>query len=250
MVYLFIIVGLFFGSFYYVVGDRLSKDESLISPGSHCESCNKSLVWYELIPVISFIILRGKCSKCGTKLGISYLLVEILTGLLFGLSYMMSNNIYDLIVLITISSLLVITYISDFKYLYILDIPLILSYIIILSSNFIINGYKEFLLALWSALILFIIMYLIKFVGDKVFKRESLGFGDVKLACLFGMTLGFQLSFVALIIASLLTLPFAIYFVKKSNDVEVPYGPFLITGVYVVYMFNDVIWSFLNNLFI
>ncbi len=250
MVYLFGIFGLFFGSFFHVVGDRLSRGESIVKPGSHCEGCDKPLSWYELIPVFSYVFLRGKCSKCGYKLSISYVLIELLTGFLFGLSYYMSNSLEGLIIYLVISSILVITYVSDFKYLYILDIPLVLGIVTILITKLVLSGVEEFLFSILVGVVLFLVMYLIKFVGDRVFKRESLGFGDVKLAFLFGVVLGFQLSFVALIIGSLLTLPFAIYFIHTKLESEVPFGPFLITAVYITFMFGNQIMEVLNNLFI
>ena len=87
MVYLFI-VGLFFGSFFNCIANRLSKNESIIRPASHCENCKHELAWYELIPVFSYLFLKGKCKKCHTKLSIWYPLTEIATGLLFALSYL------------------------------------------------------------------------------------------------------------------------------------------------------------------
>ena len=86
--YIFLfIVGIIFGSFYNVVADRLPNNESIIKPRSHCPNCNHVLKWYELIPLISFIIQRGKCRKCYYKMSIWYFLSELLTGLLFCLSY-------------------------------------------------------------------------------------------------------------------------------------------------------------------
>ena len=86
IVYMFII-GAVLGSFYMVVGDRLSNNESIVVPRSHCSKCNHILSWYELIPIVSYIIQRGKCKNCHTKLSISYMLIEILSGILFALSY-------------------------------------------------------------------------------------------------------------------------------------------------------------------
>ena len=80
------IIGTFFGSFYCCIANRLSKNESIIRPGSHCENCNHRLTWYELIPVFSYIFLGGKCSKCKIKLSKEYLIAELATGLLFALS--------------------------------------------------------------------------------------------------------------------------------------------------------------------
>ena len=75
------------GSFYHVVATRLSNDESILFPGSHCPKCNHKLKWYENIPIISYLKLKGKCSSCKSKIPISYLIVEIITGALFSVCF-------------------------------------------------------------------------------------------------------------------------------------------------------------------
>lgn len=82
-------------------------------------------------------------------------------------------------------------------------------------------------------------MYLVKLFGDKAFKRESLGGGDIKLAFFIGCTLGLRLAFVSLIIASFLALPYASYYVVNKQEREIPFGPFLITGVLITFMLSN-----------
>ena len=77
---LFFIIGVVMGSFFHVVATRLSNDESIMTPGSHCPRCNHFLKWYENIPVISYILQMGKCKSCNSKIPISYLVVEVITG--------------------------------------------------------------------------------------------------------------------------------------------------------------------------
>ena len=88
---LMFIIGTIFGSFYNVVGFRIPKNESIIFPPSHCPKCNKRLKTLELIPIISFIMQKGKCKNCNQKIGIFYPIFELITGLLF----MISLRIYD-----------------------------------------------------------------------------------------------------------------------------------------------------------
>ena len=83
------ILGLLLGSFYNVVGIRLLKNESIISPRSHCRKCNHQLSWYENIPIISFVFLLGKCKKCKKPISFIYPAMELLTGILFLLSYLL-----------------------------------------------------------------------------------------------------------------------------------------------------------------
>ena len=93
----FFILGLVFGSFYNVVGLRLGAGESLIKPRSHCTKCNHVLRFYELIPVISYVVLRGKCKKCKQKISIMYPLIELFTAVLFALSYYVYGFSFELI---------------------------------------------------------------------------------------------------------------------------------------------------------
>lgn len=238
IVYMFII-GAVLGSFYMVVGDRLPNNESIVTPRSHCSKCNHILSWYELIPIVSYIIQRGKCKNCHTKLSISYMLIEILSGTLFALSYYLYGFNYEFFMSIIISSLLIIIYVSDFKYLIINDEPLIIAITLSIITNFVFLGTIKGLYLIISGLVMFIFMYLVKLFGDKAFKRESLGGGDIKLAFFIGCTLGLRLAFVSLIIASFLALPYASYYVVKKQEREIPFGPFLITGVLITFMLSN-----------
>ena len=102
------------------------------------------------------------------------------------------------------------------------------------------------LLSLASGFIIFGFMYLIKIIGDKVMKRESLGGGDIKLSFFIGVTLGVQLSFVALVVGSLLAFPYAFYIIFKNKVREIPYGPFLIAGTMLVFYLQNFISAFLK----
>ena len=141
--------------------------------------------------------------------------------------------------LIIISSLLIIIYVSDFKYLIINDEPLIIAITLSIITNFVFLGTIKGLYLIISGLVMFIFMYLVKLFGDKAFKRESLGGGDIKLAFFIGCTLGLRLAFVSLIIASFLALPYASYYVVKKQEREIPFGPFLITGVLITFMLSN-----------
>ena len=169
------IIGIFLGSFFDCIANRLSRGESIIKPGSHCENCKHKLSWYELIPVFSFIFQGGRCKKCKIKLPFEYILVEILTGLLFSLSYIRYGITYETLEMIIISSLVIVTIISDLKYMVILDEVLIPSGILLLIIRFLNVGLHDTLFSLLYGVILFIVLLFIKVVGDKAFKRESLG---------------------------------------------------------------------------
>lgn len=245
LLYLFLI-GLVMGSFFTVIGIRGPLNESFINSRSHCDNCKKTLKWYELLPIISWIIQGGRCNKCHSKIPVTYPIIELLTGFLFALSYYLYGISYEFFAMIVISSLLIIILVSDFKYLVILDAPLFISCILILVLKWYYFGLKTFIFSLLSGLILFLFMFLIKLIGDKVFKRESLGGGDIKLAVFFGFTLGIRLSFMSLVLGSFLAFPYALYFVIKSKEKEIPFGPFLMIGMLVIFLLQSLITDFIN----
>ena len=250
MVILFVIIGIILASFYGVVGYRLSNSESIVNPPSHCEKCNKRLKWYDLIPVFSYIILRGKCRYCGKKLSILYLLTEIISGILFGIGYYIYGLNYELLLYLIIVSLMIIIFISDFNYLVILDSPTIIAIILTIIIKFIIFGFNTTIHYILTGIILFVFMYIIKIIGDHAFKRESLGGGDIKLALFIGLILGLKLSLVTVVLASFIALPYSLIYVIKKQDKEVPFGPFLIMATLICFVFSDPINSLLNLLFV
>lgn len=245
------ILGTIFASFIHVYVTRLLKGESIVSPRSHCTNCNHTLNWYELIPIVSYIIQRGRCRKCNAKIGIDSILVEIITGLLFVLTYCVYGFTYKtilgfILVLITISICL-----SDFKEMIILDstllVGVILIYIIIFLDLGLWKGiYKSFLYGIFA----FVLMFIIKILGDAIFKRDSLGGGDIKLSFLMGSVLPYNLFLVSLVIGSMSALPYAlgISISKKTN--EVAFGPFLAIGLLVTFLFQNQILEVLNLLLI
>lgn len=246
-IYIFII-GTIMGSFFNVVAHRLSNNESIIKPGSHCESCQHLLKWYELIPIISFLIQGGRCRQCHTKLSWWYPLIEIITGLFYLYSYLYFGLSPDFFISLVISSVLVITCITDFNYLIILDEPLVIGSIFIIIITLITSGLVATLIAILSGLLLFFFMLLVKILGDKAFKRESLGGGDIKLSFFIGLSLGYKLAFVNLVLASILTLPIAFYYLVKYKDREVPFGPFLIISNFIIFIFASPILEFIDYL--
>lgn len=248
IIYLFII-GLFFGSFYNVVAERLSNNKSIIIPGSHCENCNHRLAWYELIPVFSFIFLGGKCRKCKTHISIQYPLMEILTGCFFALSYYIFGLSYETLISLVVVSVVIITFASDCKYMIILDEVIIIGTVLICLIYLFAYGHELILKSLLRGLILFVIFLAIKLIGDKAFKQESLGWGDVKLSFFSGVVLGIKLGVIYIFVAAFLALPYAIFVsITKKNSV-IPFGPFLVISLLLIYWNSDFVITLVNYLF-
>jgi len=238
------IIGAVLGSFYLVIGTRLPLKENVITGRSRCDHCKTELKWYELIPIISYIIQLGKCRKCGKKISMEHLLIEIATGLLFFVGYLYFGLSIKFGIYLIIISVALTIFVSDFKYMIILDSPLVIGSILIIILRYFEIGLKGTIYSCLYGLALFLVMYFIKFIGDKIYKRESLGGGDIKLCFLIGLTLGypgvgFRLSLISLIFSAFLALPYAMLSVYLNKKNELPFGPFLISSMIIMFVFIE-----------
>lgn len=223
----FFIFGSIMGSFYHVVATRMSNDESIVRPGSHCPKCNHYLKWYENIPIISYIILKGKCKNCQSKIPISYLIVEIVTGLLFSVCYHSFGLSVDLLVALVFVSSLITVIVSDIEYMIILDEVLMFASLLIVIIYVFGCGLEQTAYHIYGGIGAFLAMYTIKILGDKAFKKESLGGGDIKLMFLFGLVLGFPMSICTIFLATFIAFPIALIILFSNKENIIPFGPFL-----------------------
>lgn len=234
IIVLFFIVGIIFGSFYNVVGYRIPKGESLLYPASHCTKCNHRLGPLELIPVFSFILLGGKCKKCKEKISWFYPLFEFSSGILFSLSYLKYGFSLECLLSIVFISMLLIIIISDYQTMTIPDSILIFfSFLIIIIKYFMI-GFNGLGYSILDSIISFTFMLLLKLFGDFLFKRESMGGGDIKLLAVFGLVLGFEMSIVSVFIAAIIAFPISLILLKRNSSHEIPFGPFLAIAAIII----------------
>lgn len=214
-----------------------------------CNNCNSKYRWYELIPIISYFVNKGKCKYCNNKLSWWYVVLEMISGILFSLGYIKYNFSYEMLIFDLLIVLLVIIFVSDFNYFIILDSPLIIFGTLVLILKYIFFGFEAFLISLCSGFLIFIFMMIVKYLGDKAFKQESIGGGDIKLAMFFGFVLEIRLSILALVVGSFLAFPYAIYCSISDKQKEIPFGPFLVMGLVIVFMFMEPLKYFLNIIF-
>lgn len=233
---LFFILGTVMGSFYHVVGTRLSENGSIIKPRrSYCPSCGHILKWYELIPIFSYLIQRGKCRKCHSSIPFLYLFIELASGLLYGISYYSFGFSYSLIISLSIVSLLMIVLVSDLNYMMIPDEVTIVFSVVIAITNFFLYGVEGGFVRLASGVIMFLIMYGLMLMGNFIFQKESLGGGDIKLMFIVGLVVHPFLGLFVIFLASFIALPvsLALYFTQKEK--MIPFGPFLVAALAFVY---------------
>lgn len=246
---IFFIIGLFFGSFYTVIGLRCPKHENFISNRSYCDECKHTLSFLDMIPILSYLFLRGKCRYCNKKIDPLSTYMEFFTGVLFSLSYSIFGLSYELAIALGIVSMLIIISVSDISY-YIIPDEILLFFIgyflifLVLS-----NGVMATLTNIMSGAIMFAIMYTIMLLGNFMFKKESLGGGDIKLMFVIGLILSPLPSLFVIFLGSLIALPISIIIVKKKNNRLIPFGPFLIIAFLFIYFTKidtNMILSFLN----
>lgn len=243
------LIGACLGSFYLVIGKRLPIGENVINDRSKCDECHHSLAWYDLIPILSYLSLRGKCRYCHKKIDYLNLIMELATGSLFVFGYCYFKVGYDMYIFLIAVSLLLIIYVSDFSYYIISDSPLVVASVLVIILDIYYKGWSFTGIKLLCAIGLFLVMLGVGKFGNMLFKRESLGGGDIKLAFVMGLILGFRLGLVALILSAFLALPYSYAFLMLKKNNEVPYGPFLAASLLVVSMFAEKFLNLLNAIF-
>ena len=242
------IFGLILGSFYTVVGERLPENKSIVTPPSHCPNCGHRLNFYELIPVFSFIFLKGKCLKCKSKIPVLSTLMEILTATLFLIAYIKFGICIEFFVACIFISMLVIVIVSDIRYMLICDEVLIIGSILIFILRVIDIGIKDSLLYVLYGIICFVVMFIIKTLGDLIFKKESMGGGDIKLMFCFGLVMGVASSITSIFLASFIGLPISLLMIRKNTNHEIPFGPYLSIAALILYLSQIDVVNILINM--
>lgn len=243
------IFGLFFGSFYNVIGLRLPQKKSIVFPGSHCPKCKHVLKWYELIPVISYIFLGGKCKKCKKDISPIYPFIELATGLLFSSSYLIFGLQIELIFSLIFVSFLMIIIVTDIKYMVIPDTVMIVGLILLIIVRFFIDTPYEVGISILNGIGAFTIMYLIKLTGDLMYKKETMGGGDIKLMTIIGFVLGIPLGVITIFLASLIAFPVAITLLITKKTNILPFGPFLAIASLILFLTQLNLEDILNILY-
>lgn len=247
IILLFFVIGTIFGSFYNVVGYRVPKGESLLYPSSHCTKCNNKLGPFELVPIFSFLLLGGKCKKCKSKISWFYPLFEFFCGVLFALSYVVFGFSFDCLLSIVFISMLLIIIISDYQTMIIPDSILIFFSALIIIIKLFMSDFNAVGVSILHGIGSFLFMLLLKLFGDFLFKKDSMGGGDIKLLGVFGLMFGFPMSIISVFLAAIIGLPIALVLLKQKSNHEIPFGPFLsISAILIVLLKLD--WELLLNI--
>ena len=231
MIYFWLIIGAVIGSFLNVCIHRLPREESIVFPPSHCPACGQKLTPLDLVPIISFLWLRGRCRYCGAPITWRYPLVEGLTALGFAFAWSLSaSDPVTFFVLAAFISALIVIFFIDLEHLVIPDAVSLIGLII----GLLYNSYEgHFFPALAGVLLGYALLYTIGFLGKLFYRKEIMGEGDLLLAAFIGAYIGWAGILLAIGLAYLLAalviiVLLALRKVKMEN--YIPFGPALAAG--------------------
>jgi leader peptidase (prepilin peptidase) / N-methyltransferase len=251
------IIGAAIGSFLNVCVDRLPANKSLVSPPSHCDGCGKRLSALELIPIFSYIVLRGRCRKCHTKIPLRVLWVELGTGLLTAFLFWYEGMTLDFAFIAFYSYIFIVIGLIDLKHQLILGIvifPAILAALIIapffikshmMHESIIDHGIVNALIGAGAGAGFILVPYLVT-------RGRGMGFGDVELAVLIGLATGFGEVFVAIlggvILGGLVAIALLVFRIKKRKE-AIPFGPFLSLATIITLIWGTTILNWYVGIF-
>jgi len=238
------IFGLIFGSFLNMLIYRLPLGISLINPKrSICPNCNNTIKWYENIPVISYIFLKGKCANCKENISVVYPVVELITALVTTvLFYKFGFTISFIMNLILFYSLIVLSFI-DLQYKAVPDYLLLFSLVFAMFIDEF-SFYGCFIFAGGFVLLDFFITFYIQNIKARFTKNDilqtqkALGEGDIPIVAIIGGILGIKLALVAVFLSAIFAILPAIYYAIKKDEIQTPFIPFLTLGFFVVYILD------------
>lgn len=248
------IMGSIFGSFYNVCIYRIPEKISVAKPPSHCYNCNTRLKPLDLVPILSWTFLKGKCRYCGQKISPRYALVELLTGILFATIYIsFGYNIETIYYMFLVSLLIIITFID-------LDHYIIPDSLIIIGSIFavVFNLFVK-LVSIRSMLLGALIcgggMLLLIYLIELAVKKEVMGGGDIKLFAMLGLFLGLKGGLLTILLSVYVGAIYGIITIvyskikKQEYNSMIPYGPFISVGALVYVLYGTQIINWYLNLF-
>ena len=239
------LLGAFIASFLNVVIWRVPRGESIVRPPSHCPKCNAAIRWYQNIPILSWLALRGKCANCRAPISPRYILIETLGGILFLATFWKYGATYHTPVMWIWLALMIVGSMIDFDHKLLPDFVTVGGMVLGVAVG-VVDSCRSQAIApaagsLAGLVFGFGLLWLIRFFGSKAFKREAMGLGDVFLMGAVGALFGPLAVLVTLILSSVLGSVVGVSLValartKFGKFYEIPYGPYICLGC-LVWMF-------------
>jgi len=243
LAFIFLLIGVSFGSFLNVVADRVPQRKSIVSPPSHCFECGHPLTARDLIPVVSYLVLRGRCRYCGVGIPVRSMLVELMTGLLFVLAWFLLGPQWQLPVVLLYICILIVLSITDLERGFLPGIiiyPAIGIALIIMLVKTLTGLPPDIVNSAIGFASGFGFFFLIWFAA-RLFKKEVIGFGDVVMGGLIGIMVGFPLVMAAIYLVVLtggLTAVVLVILKLRKLTEPVSFGLFLALGAVVTLLWG------------
>ena len=230
--------GIVIGSFLNVCIYRIPKRESLAKVRSHCMSCGYQLRWYDLVPVFSYLFLRGRCRRCKEHISIQYPLVETLNGVLYVLIFLVNGWSIDSVIYCLLTSALIVLSVIDFRtYEIPFGINLFILALGLIHLGFHLGDWVTYVVGLFAVSVFLGVIYFIS--GGR-----AIGGGDVKLMGAAGLLIGWKLSLFALVAGCILGSIIHLVRMKVSGEGKVlAMGPYLAAGIFLSLMVGEPFWS-------
>ena len=246
------LLGAIFGSFSNVCIYRLPNNKTISKGRSYCNSCNKEIRWFDNIPLISYIILRGKCRSCNAKISFQYVLVEFLSGISFVFIYYVFGLSITSVLLAILSIFFIIIFFIDLKHYIIpneLTFPLmVIGFLKSFDPNLNQAIFPNYINSLIGGLVGYSIIWLIIFIYKKIRNREGMGLGDAKLLAVVGFWFGWLsipfTIFISSLVALILVVPSILNKSRKMTS-QIPFGPYIIIGCIIYISFANQIRNLL-----
>lgn len=243
------IFGAVVGSFLNVCIYRLPKDESVVFPPSHCPNCDYKIRFYDNIPIVSYLLLGGKCRSCKTSISLQYPAVELINGLLTLFLFIKCGPTLTFLFLFLFCSALVVITFIDLEHQIIPDVISLPGIVIGFAVSFIFPwlGWKNSLIGILAGGgSLLIVAYGYQFLT----KKEGMGGGDIKLLAMMGAFLGWRsvpfIIFVASLVGSIIGITL-MFVQKKDSKLAIPFGPFLaFSAILYIFFGKEIIWWYLS----
>lgn len=227
------IFGAILGSFLNVVGLRVPQGRSFTSTErSGCPACGHTLRWYELIPVVSYVVQGGKCRGCKDKISIQYPLVELITGALFALAFIQFGLTAELFVALTLVSMLVVVFVADIKYLVIPN-GVLLAFLPLLAIGRTVAPLDPWYSPLLAGLIGFVGIFIIIMASG-----GGMGGGDMKLFAVLGVALGIGPLLLTFFLSVVIGLGVGLILMttgRVRRGVPFPFGPSIVVAALIAY---------------
>lgn len=236
MLAFFILYGILIGSFLNVLILRIPKGEDFVKKSSHCMHCDYNLKWYDLVPVLSYITLGGKCRQCKTHISLQYPLIELLNGAAYGVIFVLNGFNWHTVLYCGMFSVLLVITMIDLRHMLIPNGLVVAVLLLGVVETFLTKNYVTNIIGFFAVSSILLLL--------AILTRGGMGGGDIKLMAAAGLFLGWQKVILALMIGAIVGSLIGVTLIalkRIARKQMIPFGPFLCSGIVIAMLFGDLI---------